>query len=188
MDAEHPELLAEIPDKAWKTNWCSFCVPYGHGEKAVLNYLGRYVFRTAITNHRIVNVTETEVTFRYKDRKTNVMRTQTVSGVEFLRRFLIHVLPKGFHKVRYYGLWHPSKRALQMMARVLLIFRKPTGKEILLLTSELPISDSVEQEKKCYGECCPECGSERLILLDERDRMMVPLNRPELLAWLSKLM
>ena len=181
-------MLEEIPDKAWKANWCSFCVAYGHGEKAVLNYLGRYVFRTAITNHRIVSVTETDVTFRYKDRKTNVMRAETVGGVEFLRRFLIHVLPKGFHKVRYYGLWHPSKRQLQMAARVLLIFRKPTGKETLLLTSEISSLDSQEVSEKCYGECCPKCGSEHLILMEERERTMIPLNQPELLMWLAKLM
>ena len=188
IEDERPELLTEIPDKAWKANWCSFCVPYGRGEKAVLNDLGRYVFRTAITNHRIVSVTETDVTFRYKDRKTNVMRTETVGGVEFLRRFLIHVLPKGFHKVRYYGLWHPSKRPLQMAARVLLIFRKPTGKETLLLTSESSSPDSQEVSEKCYGECCPKCGSEHVILMEERERTMIPLEQPELLMWLAKLM
>jgi Zn finger protein HypA/HybF involved in hydrogenase expression len=186
IKAKRPELLDEIPDKVWKTNWCSFCVPYGRGEKAVLNYLGRYVFRTAITNHRIVDVTETDVTFRYKDRKTNAMRTETVTGIEFLRRFLIHVLPKGFHKVRYYGLWHPSKRTLQMAARVLLIFRKPTGKEIPLLTSELPNLDLPEQREKRYGECCPQCGSERLILTEERVRTMVPLDQPDVMAWLEQ--
>ena len=62
IETQRPELLDEIPDKAWKASWCSFCVPYGRGEKAVLNYLSRYVFRTAVTNHRIVEVTETEVT------------------------------------------------------------------------------------------------------------------------------
>jgi hypothetical protein len=186
IQAERPELLQKIPAKAWKANWCSFCVPYGHGNKAVLNYLGRYVFRTAITNHRIVHVSETEVTFRYKDRKANAMRTETVSGVEFLKRFLIHVLPKSFHKVRYYGLWHPSKRALQMAARVLLIFRKSTSQETLLLTSEVANLELPESEKR-YGECCPECGSERLVLTGERDRMMLPLDSSELFAWLERL-
>jgi len=186
IQAKRPELLEEIPGKAWNVNWCSFCVPYGRGEKAVLNYLGRYVFRTAITNHRIVDVTETDVTFRYKDRKTNAMRTETVAGMEFLRRFVMHVLPKGFHKVRYYGLWHPSKRAFQMAARVLLIFRKPSGKETPLLTSDLPNLDSREQEEKRYGECCPKCGSARLILTEERDRTMITPDQPGIMAWLEQ--
>jgi hypothetical protein len=185
IQTKHPEWLKEIPAKAWKAKWCSFCVPYGHGNKAVLNYLARYVFRTAITNHRIVEVTETEVTFRYKDRKANAMRTETVSGVEFLRRFLIHVLPKGFHKIRYYGLWHPSKRALQMAARVLLIFRKPTGKE-LLLSSEVANLE-ISESKKRYGECCPVCGSERILFTEERERMMLPLNCSAVFEWLAGL-
>lgn len=202
IETQRPELLGEIPDKAWKASWCSFCVPYGRGEKAVLNYLSRYVFRMAVTNHRIVDVTETEVTFRYKDRKANVMQTETVSGVEFLRRFLIHVLPKGFHKVRYYGLWHPSKRVLQMAARVLLIFRKPTEKETALLTSENHSLDSPVEvlsgrtgtpggkpcdSEKRYGECCPKCGSDRLQMIGESERRSIPhaLVRLGLFDWIE---
>ncbi len=149
-------------------------MPYGKGEKAVLNYLGRYVFRTAITNNRIVDVTETDVTFRYKDRKANAMRTETVSGVEFMQRFLIHVLPKGFHKVRYYGLWHPSKKSLQFSAKVMLIFRKPPGKEPPLLTSEIPNVEPAEESENRYGECCPKCGSVRLRLIGESERISFP--------------
>ena len=182
IETQRPELLNEIPKKAWKASWCSFCVPYGRGENAVLNYLSRYVFRMAITNHRIVNVTEKEVTFQYKDRKANTMQMETVSGVEFLRRFLIHVLPKGFHKVRYYGLWHPSKRALQMAARVLLIFSKPTGKEIPLLTSEISppdiqvevLFDRSTGSVKRYGECCPKCGSDRVHKIGKSKRISIP--------------
>jgi len=174
ISAKRPELLAEIPSKAWAAKWCSFCVPYGRGEKAVLNYLGRYVFRTAITNRRIVSVTENDVTFRYKDRKTNAMRTETVTGVEFLKRFLIHVLPKGFHKVRYYGLWHSSKRTLQMVARVLLIVQKPTDKEKLVLTNDVTKCELPEEVEKRYGECCPKCGGERLRLIGESEWVSIP--------------
>jgi len=166
------ELLEEIPVKAWKATWCSFCVPYGRGEKAVLKYLGRYVFRTAITNHRIVSVTETEVTFRYKDRKKNTMLLETITGVEFLKRYLIQVLPKGFHKIRYYGLWHSSRKALLMAARVLLIFCKPTGKETLLLTGEVAQCERLGAKR--YGECCPKCGSEQVRLIGESKRVAIP--------------
>jgi len=187
IKAKHPELLAEIPAKAWKAKWCSFCVPYGRGEKAVLNYLGRYVFRTAITNHRIVAVTETEVTFRYKDRKKNTMRNETVSGMEFLRRYLLHVLPKGFHKIRYYGLWHSSKKALQMVARVLLIFRKPVGKVVPLLTSE--VAQCERLAAKHYGECCPKCSSERVRLIGESKRVVIPYEDVQrgMFGWLKTL-
>jgi hypothetical protein len=96
---------------------------------------------------------------------------------------LIYVLPKGFHKIRYYGLWHSSKRALQMAARVLLIFRKPTGKEPLLLSSKVANIELSEPVKR-YGECCPVCGSERILLTDERERRMLPLDDSAVFEWL----
>jgi len=187
IKAKRPEWFEEIPVKAWNAKWCSFCVPYGRGEKAVLNYLGRYVFRTAITNHRIVSITETDVTFRYKDRKNNAMRLETITGVEFLKRYLIHVLPKGFHKIRYYGLWHSSKKALQMAARVLLIFRKPSEKEVPLLTGQ--VAQCERLEAKHYGEYCPKCHSERVRLIGKSERVAIPYEEVQrgIFGWLMAL-
>ena len=71
----------------------------------MLHYLARYVFRIAITNARIVGLEDAGVTFEYRDRGTG-RRTCRLSGEVFMRRFLQHVLPRGFHKVRYFGLWH----------------------------------------------------------------------------------
>ncbi len=68
---------------------------------------------------------QTHVTFRWKDRNADAWRTERLPGVEFPRRFLQHVLPRGFHKVRYYGLWHPSKRDQSNRAWVLLILATP---------------------------------------------------------------
>ncbi len=81
---------------------------YGHGNGAALNYPSRYVLRVAISNARILAVDQSHVTFRWKDRSTDTWRTIRLEGVEFLRRFLQHVLPQGFHKVRYYGLLWPN--------------------------------------------------------------------------------
>ena len=99
-----------------------------------------------------------------------------LGGVEFLRRFLEHVLPRGFHKVRYYGLWHPSKRDLASRAWLLLILRKPTDTagppkiadllEALGQLTELdehPL-DGAELDD-AYSPCCPYCGSPRTSLL-----------------------
>src|SRR5262249_26539599 len=71
------------------------------------------VFRIAITNTRIVGLDDDTVRIHYRDRKTGRRRTCRLSGEEFMRRFLQHVLPHGFHKVRYFGLWHPSQRPSQ---------------------------------------------------------------------------
>ena len=68
----------------------------GRGQQAALDYLARYVFRIAITNNRILAVDDATVTYRYKDRATKRQRKETVSGHEFIRRFLQHVLPAGF--------------------------------------------------------------------------------------------
>ena len=80
----------------------------GNGEQAVLDYLARYVFRVALTNARIVGLDDETVTIQYKDRKTGRSRTCCLGGHEFMRRFLQQALPRGFHKVRYFGLWHPA--------------------------------------------------------------------------------
>ena len=148
----YPNEFIRLGKKVWRKNWCSFCVSYGTGQKAVLNYLGRYVFRIAITKNRIVSMTDQTVTFRYKDRKRNVMKEEIVSGIEFLRRFLLHVLPRSFHKVRYYGLWHASQRENQDRVR------KELGEE------------SPDEESKRYGEVCPHCGAEHPVLIMEFKR------------------
>ena len=77
----------------------------------MLRYLAPSVHRTAITDARIVRVDATTVTFRYQDATARAWRTMTLPGEEFLRRFLQHVLPRGFHKVRYYGFWRPRAAA-----------------------------------------------------------------------------
>jgi len=97
-----------IPDAVWRIPWILHVTAWGTGEQAVLDYLARYVFRVALTNARIVGLDDQTVTIQYKERKTGRSRTCRLSGDEFMRRFLQHVLPRGFHKVRYFGLWHPK--------------------------------------------------------------------------------
>ena len=103
-----PDLV--IPDAVWRKRWILHVTAWGNGEQAVLDYLARYVFRVALTNARIVGLDDQTVTIQYKERKTGRSRTCRLSGHEFMRRFLQHVLPRGFHKVRYFGLWHPAQR------------------------------------------------------------------------------
>ena len=103
-----PDLV--VPDAAWQKPWILHVSAWGNGEQAVLDYLARYVFRVALTNARIVGLDDQTVTVQYKDRKSGRRRTCRLSGEEFMRRFLQHVLPRGFHKVRYFGLWHPAQR------------------------------------------------------------------------------
>ena len=102
-----PDLV--ISEAVWCRSWILHVTAWGDGEQAVLDYLARYVFRIALTNARIVGLDNQTVTIQYKERRTRRTRTCRLSGDEFMRRFLQHVLPRGFHNVRYFGLWHPRK-------------------------------------------------------------------------------
>lgn len=88
----------------FREDWVVYCKPPFGGPEHVLQYLARYTHRVAISNHRIVDVGDTHVTFRWKDyAHHSKRRTMTVAHEEFLRRFLLHVLPKGFPRIRYFG-------------------------------------------------------------------------------------
>ena len=114
-----PDLV--LPRSTWRKPWIVHITSWGAGEQAVLDYLARYVFRVAITNARITALDNHAVTIRYKQRKSARWRTCRIAGHEFMRRFLQHVLPKGFHKLRYFGLWHPANRDLAARARLMLL-------------------------------------------------------------------
>jgi hypothetical protein len=90
-----------------RKNWFVYAKPPFAGPEAVLAYLARYTHRVAIANSRLVRLDESGVTFRYKDYRRSGQaryRTMTLAADEFIRRFLLHVLPKGFHRIRHYGL------------------------------------------------------------------------------------
>jgi hypothetical protein len=186
LKAAAPTLFAKIPAKVWQREWVSFCKHYGHGNDAVLNYLSRYVFRTAITNARLLGMDQTHVTFRWKDRDADAWRTERLPGVEFLGRFLQHVLPRGFHKVRYYGLWHPSKRGQSDRSWVLLMLEAP-GKNVQPRRMVASLWEALGQltepsdqaldagsDHDAAPPCCPHCGSCRTRLLGEYPRSGVP--------------
>jgi len=99
-----------LPNTLFETDWVVYCKPALQGSRKLLDYLGRYVHRIAITNRRILAIHNNHVTFEYKDSRDHCWKRCTLTGEEFLRRFLCHVLPRGFHKVRYYGLLAPSRR------------------------------------------------------------------------------
>ena len=141
--------------------------------------------RTAISNARILAVDKTHVTFRWKDSGTGTWRTIRLPGVEFLGRFLQHVLPRGFHKVRYYGLWHHSKRDLSNRSWLLLMLQKPTDAagppkiaDLLEALSRLAAIDDVweigEGDDNADSPCCPHCGSTRTAFLGEWPRPRMP--------------
>jgi hypothetical protein len=107
-----------VDPQVWRKDWGVHIQPAGSGI-AALKYLGRYAARAAITDARILELTENSVTFRWKDRsKGNRQETLTLPGVEFARRYLRHVLPRGLRSIRYYGFCHPRAKAGRLRAQL----------------------------------------------------------------------
>lgn len=102
--------FATFKDKLYKKEWVvNIQPPFGKPEK-VLEYLSRYVFRIAITNRRIIEVKDGKILFSWKDYRTGLYRKMKLNVDEFIRRFLLHILPQGFFKVRYYGIFSSRYR------------------------------------------------------------------------------
>ena len=158
LKKERPDVEAQIAAQAWEQDWNVWSKPWGKGKTAVLEYLARYVHRIAISNRRVVAMDGEGVTFRYKNRKSGQMRVCTLSGHEFMRRFLQHVLPKGFHKVRYYGLWHNSRRDQRQNLRHTMLLR-----EAKQPPRQADDKDTHPSEQDATGGTqnppCPHCAS-----------------------------
>ena len=113
------QLFAQVEPRVWRKDWVVHCEPVGSGAQA-FQYLAPYIFRVAISNNRLRNLENGNVSFAYKKSATDQLRHCTLSAQEFIRRFLQHVLPPRFIKVRYYGLLSPAQRQLLQKARQLL--------------------------------------------------------------------
>ena len=156
-------LFDLVPESVWQQAWVVHCQPVGNGRTA-LKYLAPYIFRVAISNKRILKLSGGKVTFRYRATDTGKLRTCTLLVEEFIRRFLQHVLPKGFVKVRYYGFLSSGCR------RQLAIIRQQIGDPS---AGALPIPDSsnagsqrddhhAENQAPNSVMLCPSCGQPML--------------------------
>ena len=142
----------DIPAKVWRQPWVVHCMVVADGVSA-LKYLAPYIFRVAISNNRIIKMSDTHVTFRYRSTKTGKTKICIVSAEEFIRRFLQHVLPKGFVKVRYYGFFSPGLRARLASLRTQLDRLQP----------DQPSSDDADPqaiEQPMDHLLCPSCGQD----------------------------
>ena len=147
-------LMNQVDSRVWKKEWVIDLEPVGTGE-AAFKYLAPYVFRVAISNNRILKLEEGKVTFKYKESATDRVRISTLTAEEFIRRFLQHVLPERFVKVRYYGLLSPSNRRLFERAREQLGINSG---EAGARAPETAAEDSLVKEANDSPRC-PICGS-----------------------------
>lgn len=146
-------LFNQADGRVWKKDWVVHSEPVGSGV-AAFKYLAPYIFRVAISNNRILSLNGGQVTFQYKESATDQVKTSRLPAEEFIRRFLQHVLPKRFIKVRYYGLMSPSNRHLLDKVRQLLGARRIKGDP----QAGLP------QHPRTQPPLCPGCGARMLFI------------------------
>ena len=142
--AEHGPL--DIDPSVWEKDWGVHLQAFGDGMRAI-QYLGAYVCRGPIGDSRIIGMDNDQVSFRWKDRaKGGAPRVESISGVEFVARYLRHVLPKGMRAVRQYGFCHPAAKATREKIAFL------TGRPLLIGAAALPPPKPERPPKTC--PCC----------------------------------
>lgn len=157
-------LCPRVDEPVWHKDWVVHCEPVGRGQEA-FRYLAPYIFRVAISNNRILKLADGQVTFRYTESATAQVKICTVPAEEFIRRFLQHVLPHRFVKVRYYGLLSPGNRHLLTQARQVLGGRA--------VETKLSGKGGAVQEPMTAPRC-PRCGSPLILVQTLRPKRREP--------------
>jgi hypothetical protein len=157
----------------FRKDWVVYSKPPFGGPEYVLQYLGRYTHRVAISNHRLVSFAEGKVTFRWRDSAhNNEQKLMTLSLDEFLRRFLLHVLPKGFVRIRNFGFLANRRRTTLL----------PLGFQLLGAVQQ----PHTEQEASTANESsplwlCPQCGGP-MVVIERLTAAQIQLRSPPVLA------
>jgi hypothetical protein len=158
----HPQAQQRFVAQLYRHDWVVYAKPAFSGPESVLDYLGRYTHRVAISNHRLLSVSESEVRFRYRDyAHGNKMKVMRLDAQEFIRRFLTHVLPQGFMRIRHYGLLaNRTKRAKLAQARTALdappVPRAPAAETVETFWLRVANLDI---------HLCPHCRAGRMIIV-----------------------
>jgi putative transposase/transposase-like zinc-binding protein len=144
------------------TEWVVYAKEIFAGPEQVLAYLARYTHRVAITNRRLLDVDQTHVTFRWKDYRKGARRKHKVMRVdvgEFMRRFLLHILPNGFHRIRHYGLLASGHRV-----RKLVLCRRLLAAPAVVTDSDDKDDNDPENLKYTLPPSCPCCGGQMFVV------------------------
>ena len=169
-----PQVFAAYLRPMYDTNWRVYCKrPFG-GPKEVLRYLARYTHRVAISNSRLLACDDKSVTFKWKDYRLEGReryKVMTLPVHEFIRRFLMHVLPAGFHRIRYYGLLATGKRA-ENIARARELLTPP-----LIPIDAIKAAHTNPDQPQAPEHRCPCCGG-RMIIIERFERGSAPHYHP----------
>lgn len=158
QDLAHPVPWADLLATVRRTDWALYSKPPFGGPEQVLKYLARYTHRVALSNHRLLCLEAGRVTFQYKDyRRSAATRTLTLEATEFTRRFLLHVLPKGFVRIRSFGLLaHRHRKKNLALCRLLLDSPRASA-------PDSPPDPSPDLSSDPPSRLCPSCRQGRLL-------------------------
>lgn len=148
----------EFKNKLYQTNWNAEIKETFNGNGNAIEYLGRYANRIAITNTRILAVSDSEVSFSAKDYKTGEQKVITISCVEFICRFMMHVLPSGFQKIRYYGFLNNRWKNRNLA----IIFRIQGHRRFQSILSGLSTAEILLKVWNYNIHICPKCGCDSM--------------------------
>jgi len=154
MHHEYDSFIAQL----YRANWVTYCKPPFENPSKVIQYLGRYTHRVAISNNRILALEDGNVTFRWRDYSDdNKVKTLTIPAVEFIRRFMLHVLPKGLRKIRHYGLFAPGGKTERIR-----LCRRLTNTPAATWAEPRKLFDILLDKLGESFMKCPSCGAGRL--------------------------
>ena len=152
---QDPCVWKAFKNSLYEKDWCPYIKETFNGFGNAIEYLGRYTHRVAISNNRILSVTETEVTFSARGKKPgDPKREITISHEEFICRFLMHVLPAGFQKIRYYGFLNNRMKSRNLKV----IFRIQGGQRFRKRYAGLSMAELLKAVWNIDLSICPECG------------------------------
>lgn len=171
-------LFCNDVQQAYKTKWVVHCEPSIASAGHVVKYLGQYTHRVAIANDRILNIANGKVTFIAKDyRDRAIKKPVTLNGIEFLRRFTMHILPKRFVKIRRFGIYnHTVKRNLNLQ----FVLEEKPGIDKIIRQQKLP-EPNIERFERLTGvnPClCPVCKTGKMVAIRELPRIRSPAWNP----------
>jgi len=144
----------------YKTDWVVYAKEPFAGPEQVIEYLGRYTHKVAISNHRILNVDEKGVIFRWRDYRDNKEKIMPLDGVEFLRRFCQHILPRRFVRIRHYGLLSTARR------EQLRELQQAFGIDVQKVEEKKNWKDICREHLNYNPDICPQCGKGRMITIE----------------------
>ena len=159
LKKQAPQLYGLIGPSVWRGPWVVHCQAVGKGQSA-LKYLATYIYRPAISNGRLLSLENGTVSFRYQDSQTKKCKICLLGAIEFIRRYLQHVLPRGFVKVRYYGLYgHRHRQRLNALRETL---DQQAGDEPA--TSIRQVDTSPSESPPATPSTCRHCGRPMLVV------------------------